>query len=375
MENKSKIKVAVAIACCWAAISILLAARHKKRKQKQEQSSKPCFLKTEQKPQHAFKRVLADNSYSQFKHLKLHTPNNESGTSSLHPYETEIGGLLREPDVGLRFFEGQVDFEMGESYVWVDTESKLVELAETLSGERVFSVDTEQHGLRSFLGFTALVQISTKSEDYLVDSIALHDVTGILRPVFANPKACDVLSKPQKSLAYLLETYCGREDWRQRPLPIEMVEYARTDAHYLLYIAECLATELKEHDNDCLDDKIRFVLEASQRSNTICLGFFSKETEAYPGESAASSIFFRHLNGQGTALSVLGDTKFQDIVRQLCAWRDLMARVHDENLRYVLSDQAVVAVSVFSKYSVKVVHFLCQNDERKMKRQRERNPT
>ncbi|KAK2980699.1 hypothetical protein RJ640_011319, partial [Escallonia rubra] len=414
MENKSKIKVAVAIACCWAAISVLLAARRKKRKQKQEQSSKPCYLKTEQKPQHAFKRVLADNSYSQFKHLKLHTPSKESGASSLHPYVTEIGGMLREPDVGLRFFEGEADFEMGESYVWVDTESKLVELAEALSGERVFGVDTEQHGLRSFLGFTALVQISTKSKDYLVDSIALHDVMGILRPVFANPKvckvfhgadndvlwlqrdfhiyvvnlfdtakACDVLSKPQKSLAYLLETYCDlgqkskdgnasgsrwskvREDWRQRPLPIEMVEYARTDAHYLLYIAECLATELKEHDNveemygvyhtpkmisvsensDCLDDEIRFVLEASQRSNTICLQLFSKETEAYPGESAASSIISRHLNGQGSALSVLGDIKLQDIVRQLCAWRDLMARVHDENLRYFLSDQAVVALA------------------------------
>ena len=36
-----------------------------------------------------------------------------------------------------------------------------------------------------------------------------------------------------------------REDWRQRPLPAEMVQYARTDAHYLLYVANCLTSELK----------------------------------------------------------------------------------------------------------------------------------
>lgn len=35
-----------------------------------------------------------------------------------------------------------------------------------------------------------------------------------------------------------------REDWRLRPLTPEMIEYARTDAHYLLYIANCLASEL-----------------------------------------------------------------------------------------------------------------------------------
>ena len=35
-----------------------------------------------------------------------------------------------------------------------------------------------------------------------------------------------------------------RGDWRLRPLTPEMIEYARTDAHYLLYIANCLASEL-----------------------------------------------------------------------------------------------------------------------------------
>lgn len=48
---------------------------------------------------------------------------------------------------------------MKDSYVWVHTETQLKELVDALSEERFFAVDTEQHSLRSFLGFTALVQV------------------------------------------------------------------------------------------------------------------------------------------------------------------------------------------------------------------------
>jgi len=39
-----------------------------------------------------------------------------------------------------------------------------------------------------------------------------------------------------------------REDWRLRPLSAEMIQYARTDAHYLLYIADCLSSELRNEN-------------------------------------------------------------------------------------------------------------------------------
>ncbi|KAK9284591.1 hypothetical protein L1049_023767 [Liquidambar formosana] len=382
MENKEKIRIAFAIAS-FAALSIFLTAQYRRRRNRKCHPNS-CYLHSEPKPQYAFKRVLADNSYSPFKHLKLNDSNNENSSNS-HPYEVEITALLEKPGVEFSFVNGDMDLKMCDSYVWVETEDQLRELVDALSKERVFGVDTEQHSVRSFLGFTALVQISTQKEDYLVDTMALHDVMGILRPVFADPnickvfhgadndvlwlqrdfhiyvvnlfdtaKACEVLSKPQKSLAYLLETYCGvttnkmlqREDWRQRPLSVEMVQYARIDAHYLLYIASCLIAELKQQDNEtCLDDKFHFVLEASRRSNTICLQLYAKEIEDSPGESAASSIFYRHWTGQGGVSSKSRETQFQDLVRQLCAWRDLMARIHDESLRFVLSDPAIVSLA------------------------------
>ncbi|XP_015577871.1 protein RRP6-like 3 isoform X1 [Ricinus communis] len=392
MEYKEKIRIAIAIVSL-AAISFVFTRQYRnRRRQRQKCSSSSCYLHSDQKPQCSFKRVLADNSFSQFKHLKLHGNKNgfdamSGNSSSSHPYEREISALIENSGIEFGFeINSIVDLkEMKDDYVWVETESQLKELTDELSNQSVFAVDTEQHSLRSFLGFTALVQISTQKEDYLLDTIALHDAMGILGAVFANPKickvfhggdndilwlqrdfhiyvvnlfdtakACEVLSKPQKSLAYLLETYCGvstnkllqREDWRQRPLPAEMLQYALTDAHYLLYIASCLIAELKQKDNDNSysypDVKLKFILEASRRSNMICMQLYTKEVEEFPGDAAASSLFSRYLNDQGGS-SV--SCEIQDLVRRLCTWRELMARVHDEGLRFVLSDQAIVSLA------------------------------
>ncbi|KZV17723.1 hypothetical protein F511_01532, partial [Dorcoceras hygrometricum] len=136
-----------------------------------------------------------------------------------------------------------------------------------------------------------------------------------------------------------------REDWRRRPLSGEMIEYARTDAHYLLYIAHCLCLELNQQksENSSPGDKFRFLLEASRRSNATCLQLFTKDVEACPGELAAMSIISRCMNDQ--EISGLCNRKFQEIVRLLCTWRDIMARLHDESLRFVLSENAIIALA------------------------------
>lgn len=77
----------------------------------------------------------------------------------MHPYESEIKALLEKPELEFEFCNGTMDMDMSDTYVWIDNESKLKELAQVLSKEKVFAVDTEQHSLRSFLGFTALIQV------------------------------------------------------------------------------------------------------------------------------------------------------------------------------------------------------------------------
>ncbi|KAK1261149.1 hypothetical protein QJS04_geneDACA018027 [Acorus gramineus] len=385
MEIKSETNVAITIASMAAlvvATSLLLLLRRRRTP-----SNRRCSAEHDKKPQNRFKSVLADNSYSPFVHLNRCDEDGKSSETSMkpHPYRDEIASLLENLVIPTRFASDDECGEMEGSCVLVETVSELEALAQALSGESVFAVDTEQHGLRSFLGFTALMQISTQKDDFLVDTIALHDEMAVLQPVFANPsickvfhgagndvlwlqrdfhvyvvnlfdtaKACEVLSKPRKSLAYLLETYCGitpnkalqRADWRMRPLSKEMVHYARTDAHYLLYIADRLSRELKEltfEDSACPDDRFNFVLEASHRSNMICMQLYAKEIEATPGEAAASLILQRYVNSERSTSCNCSET--EELVRRLCTWRDLMARMHDESLLFVLSNQAIVALA------------------------------
>ncbi|XP_021308048.1 protein RRP6-like 3 isoform X2 [Sorghum bicolor] len=396
-------RAAVAAAACLAVLAAAALLHRRRRRNLAPFSSRRLGVggrprracEEEEKPQARFKRVLADNSYSPFKHLRRQSaqpgsaegegplPPPQESSQKVHPFEEEITSLLNNPPDFHSFMLGAQCPKMSTTYNWVDTEAQLEHLARLLGEERAFAVDTEQHSIRSFLGYTALMQISTQNDDYLIDTIALHDVMGILRPVFANSsickifhgadndvlwlqrdfhiyvvnmfdtaKACETLSKPQKSLAYLLEVYCEvttdktmqREDWRLRPLTPEMIEYARTDAHYLLYIANCLASELHAKACDTSSDKINFFFEASHRSNMVCMQLYAKEIECPPGASSAASILSRNLQTHG--LDSKKSSEVKDLVWKFCAWRDLMARMHDESLRYVLSDQAIAALAV-----------------------------
>jgi cation-transporting P-type ATPase D len=118
-------------------------------------------------------------------------------------------------------------------------------------------------------------------------------------------QACDVLGKPQRSLAYLLQTYCGiavnkvyqRADWRLRPLSTEMEQYARTDAHYLLYIAHCLCAELlqpcgRQENGDTWKHKDPMT-EVVRRSNLLCLQLYEKDGIGVSSTILATSLLAR----------------------------------------------------------------------------------
>ena len=80
MNNGCKIRVAFIIAAV-AAVSIFLTARNRRRgrNRNDKSPSTSCYLHSEPKPQGAFKRVLADNSYTPFKHLKKTSDSSSNG--------------------------------------------------------------------------------------------------------------------------------------------------------------------------------------------------------------------------------------------------------------------------------------------------------
>lgn len=91
--------------------------------------------------------------------------------------------------------------------------------------------------------------------------------------------AAKLLKYPALSLAHLLKIFCNvtankryqLSDWRQRPLPPDMIKYARGDTHYLLHIYDQLRKEVWNAQGR---EGLQFVLDSSKR---LCLQRYEKE--------------------------------------------------------------------------------------------------
>ena len=76
------------------------------------------------------------------------------------------------------------------------------------------------------------------------------------RRIFDTVIAARLLGIREFSLAALVKRHFGVElgkgsqkaNWGRRPLPARMIEYAMNDTHYLLPLADCLESELRERD-------------------------------------------------------------------------------------------------------------------------------
>lgn len=177
------------------------------------------------------------------------------------------------------------------------------------------AVDLEHHSYRSFLGFTCLIQISTRNHDYLVDAIALREHLSRLNTVFTDPSKVKVfhgadmdikwlqrdfgvyvvnlfdthkgiqhLGKSPFTFASLLFRYANEvtdkefqlADWRIRPLTPDMVKYARRDTHYLLYIFDCLRSDIVKEAIDKERDPVADLQKVFQMSRDVSLLQYKK---------------------------------------------------------------------------------------------------
>ena len=89
-------------------------------------------------------------------------------------------------------------------FTFVDTEELLIEMAGQLSQSDEIAVDLEHHSDRTYLGVTCLMQISTRSHDYIVDTLALQKRVGHhLRAIFDNPDIVKVLHGSDSDIEWL----------------------------------------------------------------------------------------------------------------------------------------------------------------------------
>ena len=160
----------------------------------------------------------------------------------------------------------------------------LQRLAKSLNREPLVAVDTESNSLYAFKEQVCLIQFSTPQKDFLVDPLALKDLSP-LEPFFRNPKtekifhaaeydliclkrdfnfefanvfdtmiAARILGREAVGLGSMLETEFGvhldkryqRANWGKRPIPAHLLSYAQLDTHYLISLRNRLRKTLKE---------------------------------------------------------------------------------------------------------------------------------
>ncbi|CAK7271707.1 exosome nuclease subunit [Sporothrix epigloea] len=291
-------------------------------------------------------------------------------TQFKHPYEAEITQLAY-PSAVYREHEpiSYLPIE-NTSVIWVDTfEGVEAMLAELRHADEI-AVDLEHHDYRTYTGLLSLMQISTRTKDWVIDTLQpwRHRLE-ILNEVFTDPTklkvfhgassdivwlqrdlglyivglfdtyfACDCLEYSKRSLAFLLERFAHFEadkkyqmaDWRIRPLPEEMLYYARSDTHYLLYIYDMVRNELVAKSDRANPEKdlIDYVL---QRSKEVSLS--RHESLLCDPETGMGARGW--LNNLVKTYTLLSGEQFA-VYRAVFHWRDDLARRLDESTGFLM---------------------------------------
>jgi 3'-5' exonuclease len=76
--------------------------------------------------------------------------------------------------------------------IWVDNITSLQKMIDSLKRAREVAVDLEHHDYRSYYGFVCLMQISTREQDWIVDTLELREELIILNEIFTDPNIIKV---------------------------------------------------------------------------------------------------------------------------------------------------------------------------------------
>ncbi|XP_022211648.2 exosome component 10 [Drosophila obscura] len=287
----------------------------------------------------------------------------------LHPYEFELMKFEPSAEQIQRQTPLMPAPPANTELMLVDSVEKLNQALAELRQAPHIAIDVEHHSYRTFMGITCLVQMSTRTKDYIFDSLALREEMHVLNLVLTDPKklkilhgadqdiewlqrdlslyivnmfdthrAAKALNMARLSLAFLLKHYVDLDvdkslqlaDWRMRPLPQQLIDYARQDTHYLIYVYERMTNDLLQSEQG-QPQALRSVF---QLSTEVCKKRYTKP----------------HI-GPESHLDLVRKTKRSFDNRQLHAlrgifeWRDATARQEDESYGYVLPNHMMLQIA------------------------------
>ena len=246
-------------------------------------------------------------------------------------------------------------------YETIERPERLRSLVEELRAEPLLGADTEAAGYHRYFDRLSLVQLSSRTRNYLIDPLAVGDLSP-LGPLFADPAvekifhdadydvrildrdaglrisglfdtqiAAAFMGEKQLGLGNIVEKYLGlklpkefqRADWAERPLSGGMKEYAATDTAHL----------------PDLRDRLKAELEAKGRLHWAQEEFLRREQTRWTEPEEGREAFMRIKGARDLTPRALA------ILRELHEWREGVARERDQATFRILGNQALLEMS------------------------------
>ncbi|MDR1728855.1 MAG: HRDC domain-containing protein [Acidobacteriota bacterium] len=243
-------------------------------------------------------------------------------------------------------------------YTLVTTDDAFRAMMERLRPVRRLAIDTEADSLYHYFEKVCLLQISTESETFIVDPLAVA-IVGELGALMADPAVEKVFHAAgydvyclrrdyNFSFANIFDTHlagsllgyeflglgtmmeeilgvhhskgCQRDDWSRRPLLAEQLEYAAMDTYHLLRLRDALEEELRQKG------RLGWALEE-----------FDAEASAARSEKEFDTEGFRRIKGFREL-----DVPERLVLRALYLFRDAVARKLDAPAFKVLNNSVLV---------------------------------
>ena len=298
-----------------------------------------------------------------------------------HPYQLEIEQYNYPSTVYTHAEPTNYHPFESTTATFVDTEEDLDEMLQELKKAKEIAIDLEHHDQRSYIGIVCLMQISTRDRDWIVDTLVpWRRKLQALNEVFADPTIVKVmhgahmdmiwlqrdlglyvvglfdthhasraLGYPGGSYAFLLQKFTGVQaqkqyqtaDWRIRPLPQELLDYARSDTHYLMYIYDNMRNELIEKSDFSVPnhekDKVHDVCQRSKEYALQRYEYPVYDTETGQGNGG----WYKMLSRTPANLSKQEFSVFRGLHR----WRDEVAREQDDSVNYVMPNHMIFTLA------------------------------
>ncbi len=245
--------------------------------------------------------------------------------------------------------------------VWVDQPDTFNQMLGDLTTQPRLAVDTESNSLHAYREQVCLVQFTTPTKDYVVDPLALQDLSA-LGPIFSDPNiekifhaaeydliclrrdfhfqfsnlfdtmhAARVLGYPFVGLDNLLaekfhfeiDKRHQKADWAVRPLTPAQLDYARLDTHFLFGLRDVLETELREKD------RLSMALEDFARACKVDVPKEKLNGTSWRRFSTRKDISSRELT----------------VLNELCVSRDRIAERMNRPVFKVISDTVLLDIA------------------------------